>query len=124
MTNIPDQKIPTPPANGGFDLNNPTIISLLYLGSFITGITGLVGIVLAYVWRGDQEPWAASHFTFLIRTFWIGLIASIVSAILTIILIGIPMLIAVSVWFAVRSVVSIVKAQRREPMPNPETLWI
>lgn len=124
MTDMPDQPKPTPPANGGFDLNNPTIISLLYLGSFITGITGLVGIVLAYVWRADQEPWAASHFTFLIRTFWIGLLASFVSALLVIILIGIPMLIAVSVWFAVRSVVSIVKAQRREPMPNPETWWI
>ncbi len=46
------QNDPQPPAQpGGFDLNHPTIISLLYLGSFITGITGIVGIVLAYIWR-------------------------------------------------------------------------
>lgn len=124
MSNVTDQNKSTPPANGGFDLNNPTIISLLYLGSFVTGLTGLVGIVLAYIWRDDQEAWAASHFTYLIRTFWIGLVASIVSAILVFVLIGIPMMFAVAVWFGVRSVMSIVKAQKREPMPDPETLWI
>lgn len=124
MSNVTEQNKSTPPANGGFDLNNPTIISLLFLGSFVTGLTGLVGIVLAYVWRDDQEAWAASHFTYLIRTFWIGLLASIVSAILVFVLIGIPMMFAVAVWFGVRSVMSIVKAQKREPMPDPETLWI
>lgn len=124
MSNVTEQNKSTPPANGGFDLNNPTIISLLFLGSFVTGLTGLVGIVLAYIWRDDQEAWAASHFTYLIRTFWIGLLASIVSAILVFVLIGIPMMFAVAVWFGVRSVMSIVKAQKREPMPDPETLWI
>ena len=34
------------PATSGFDLNRPTIISLLYLTSFITGVTGIVGVVL------------------------------------------------------------------------------
>ena len=29
------------PSAGGFDFNRPTIISLLYLSSFVLGITGL-----------------------------------------------------------------------------------
>ena len=36
-------------SNTGFEFNQPTIISLLYLGSFVTGISGLVGVVLAHV---------------------------------------------------------------------------
>jgi len=118
-------KDPLPPTQpGGFDLNQPSIISLLYLGSFITGITGLVGIVLAYVWRDEAPEWAKSHHTYLIRTFWFGLLGSVIGGILAVILIGIPIIIAVAVWVAVRSVMSLVKAQKQEPMPNPETLGI
>jgi len=40
--------------SSGFLLNNPTIVSLLYLGGFITGISALVGLVLAYVWSSDS----------------------------------------------------------------------
>lgn len=113
-----------PPANSGFDANRPTIISLLYLGSFVTGVTGLVGIVLAHIWSGEQgqEPWMASHYTYLIRTFWIGFVASIIAGILSLVLIGLLLFPIIAVWFGVRSVLSMVKAQKGEPMPDPETL--
>ena len=122
--NEPTQQSGGPPAqSGGFDANRPSIISLLYLASFITGITGLVGIVLAHVWQGEQqEPWMQSHYTYLIRTFWIGLVASIISGLMTIVLIGLLMLPLVAIWVGVRSVLSLVKAQRKEPMPDPQTL--
>ncbi|MEP2735547.1 MAG: DUF4870 domain-containing protein [Erythrobacter sp.] len=127
MTDTPTPKpsgSPTPSA-GGFDANRPTIISLLYLGSFITGISGLVGIVLAHVWSGEeQEPWLASHYTYLIRTFWIGFVASIIGVVLSIVLIGIPLLMATAVWVGVRSIMSLIKAQKQEPMPDPETFLI
>ena len=108
----------------GFDFNHPTIVSLLYLLSFVTGITGLVGIVLAHVWQGEHRgDWQESHLTYLIRTFWLAFLASIIGVVLSIIGIGILILIAVWVWMAVRSVMSLVKAQRREPMPDPKT-WL
>ncbi len=112
-----------PGNSDGFDLNRPTIISLCYLTSFLTGITGLVGVVLAYIWKGEPaEPWLASHYTYLIRTFWIGLVASLIAAVLMFVLIGFLLLPLIAVWFGVRSVLSLVKAQRGEPMPDPETL--
>ncbi|MEP5937915.1 MAG: DUF4870 domain-containing protein [Erythrobacter sp.] len=113
-----------PPANNdGFDLNRPTIISLCYLGGFVTGISGLVGIVLGYIWKGEQqEAWVASHYTYLIRTFWIALIASIIAMVLSFVLIGLFMFPLIAIWMGVRSVMSLVKAQRKEPMPDPETL--
>ena len=39
----------------GFDLNKPTIIAILYLTAFLVGITGIVGIVLAFVWKGESQ---------------------------------------------------------------------
>ncbi|MBV7258864.1 DUF4870 family protein [Erythrobacter crassostreae] len=109
--------------NSGFDFNQPTIISLLYLGSFVTGFSGLVGIVLAHVWQSDnEESWAASHFTYLIRTFWFGFIASIIASVLMFVLIGFLLFPIIAIWVGVRSVMSLVKAQRREPMPEPETM--
>lgn len=114
---------PTTGNNGGFDFNQPTIISLCYLGSFVTGITGLVGIVLAHVWQGDnQGSWAASHFSYLIRTFWIGFVASIIATVLSFVLIGFLLFPLIAIWVGVRSVMSLIKAQKQEPMPDPQTL--
>ncbi|GMN03530.1 DUF4870 family protein [Erythrobacter sp. MTPC3] len=111
------------PVKSGFQFNNPAIISLLYLGSFLTGFSGLVGIVLAHIWQGeDKEEWAASHYTYLIRTFWIGLVGSLISFILMLVFIGFLTMLAVGMWFGVRSVLSLVKAQRCEPMADPQTL--
>lgn len=110
-------------SNSGFDFNQPTVISLLFLGSYVTGFTGLVGIVLAHVWQGDnQESWAASHFSYLIRTFWIGFLGFVIAGVLSIVLIGFLLFPVVAVWVGVRSVMSLVKAQRKEPMPDPQTL--
>lgn len=123
---VPPPTPPPPgtPPQGGFDFNYPTIVSLLYLSSFVLGVTAIVGVVLAYVWKGEsREAWEASHYEYLINTFWIGLVGSIIGFILIFILIGIPILLAVMALTVVRSVLSLVRAQQHEPMPNPGT-WL
>ena len=119
--NEPQQhQSPPPPASTGFDLNQPTIISLLYLASFITGITAIIGVVLAFVWKGEPKAeWEISHYQYLINTFWIGLIGTVVGAILMIVLIGFLIILAACVLVIVRSVMSLTNAQKRAPMPNP-----
>ena len=116
---------PAPPTqSASFDLNRPTIVSLLYLSSFLLGITVIIGVILAYVWKGEPHAdWEDSHYAYLIRTFWIGLIGSVISFILMIVLIGFLTWIAVAVLVIVRSVLSLINAQKQAPMPNPET-WL
>jgi uncharacterized membrane protein len=110
---------------GGFDMNRPTIIALLYLAGWITGyITGIVGGVLAFVWKGEaHEPWEGTHYQYQINTFWIAVATSAIGIILTVTIIfsfiGIPLLFAGAIWTTVRSVMSLINAQKREPMPNP-----
>jgi uncharacterized membrane protein len=115
-----------PPATAqGFDFNHPTIVSLLYLASFVIGFTSIVGLVLAYIWKGEpHEAWEESHYQYLIRTFWIGLLGAAIGAVLLVVLIGVFVLIAVGVWVIVRAIMSLLNAQKRLPMPNPETWMI
>ena len=114
---------PPPPAAAGFDFNHPTIISLLYLSSAVLGVTALVGVVLAYVWKGEAHAeWQTSHFEYLIRTFWIALVGTMISLVLMLVLIGFVLLVAVGVLVVVRCVLSLINAQKQMPMPNPQTL--
>ena len=112
------------PSNGGFDLNRPTAVSLLYLASFVTGFTGLIGIVLAHVWQGEQDndAWMESHLTYLVRTFWFGFLAGLAATVLSVVLIGFLLFPVIAIWFGARSVFSLMRAQKREPMPDPKTL--
>jgi uncharacterized membrane protein len=49
----------------------------LFIVAFMNGLTAIVGVVLAYIKRDEVRGtiWE-SHFTNLIRVFWIGLVLS------------------------------------------------
>jgi uncharacterized membrane protein len=122
MTDQIDQQKATP-VPSGFDMNRPTIISLLFLATYLLGITAIIGVVLAYVWRGEaNEPWEATHYQYLITTFWVGLAGMILSVILMVVLVGFLLIFAVGAWVLVRVILSLIAAQKRQPMPNPGTL--
>jgi len=123
----PQQNVPSnraqPVRSTSFDLNRPTIISLVYLSSFFLVVTAIVGVVLAYVWKGEpHEDWESSHYQYLINTFWIGLIGGVICILLMIVLIGFLLLPAVGVLVIIRCILSLVNAQKQAPMPNPGTL--
>jgi uncharacterized membrane protein len=102
---------------------NLQVIYILYLASFVIGITGLVGIVLAYLNRGKSAPWLESHYTWAIRTFWIGLLGSFISFILFFVVIGMFTIILVAIWFIVRIVIGLQKLGRNEPIADPQS-WL
>jgi uncharacterized membrane protein len=67
------------------------------------GIVGIIGIIMAYVKRGEAAgTWLASHYRWLIRTFWFsllwGCIGAIVFVVLAVVLIG--FLIGPAIWIA------------------------
>lgn len=110
----------------GFDFNRPTIVGLLYLFSVFNGVTLLIGLVLAYMWKDDErtEAWEVSHYRYFIRTFWLGLLYGVIGAVTAILLVGFLIMALVGVWIAIRAVMSLMAAQRRAPIVNVETwLW-
>jgi uncharacterized membrane protein len=67
------------------------------------GVLGIVAVIIAYVRRAEAAgTWLASHYRWLIRTFWFSLLWAVVGGLvlvtLGLILIGIP--IAFAIWIA------------------------
>ncbi len=94
---------------------------LLSIPSF--ALFALVGVIVAFVGRDGAGPTTLSHLNDQIRMFWIAfwwavalIIASIVGWLLTIVLIGFPILwlagvigFIVMIWFTVKSVLGLLK---------------
>jgi uncharacterized membrane protein len=113
-------------ANKALDFNRATFVSLLFiLGALSGGLIGIVGLLLAYVWSGRSAPlWETTHYLYLMRGFWIGLLVNVAGAVLVWIglwTIGGLVLTAVALWSLVRAILSFANTLRREPMPEPLT---
>jgi uncharacterized membrane protein len=102
---------------------NLQVIYVLYLASFVIGITGIVGIVLAHLNRGKSEAWLESHYTWVIRTFWLGLLGALVSGLLMFVLIGMLLMPLVALWVIIRTIVGLQKLGRNEPIADPQS-WL
>lgn len=102
---------------------NLQVIYVLYLASFVIGITGIVGIVLAHLNSGKSEAWLESHYTWAIRTFWLGLLGALVSGLLMIVFIGMLLMPLVALWIIIRTIVGLQKLGRNEAIANPQS-WL
>jgi len=102
----------------------PTAIYLCYLASFLAGITGVIGVLLAYLSRGSSPPWLETHFRYQIRTFWIGLLYTLVGALTLWVLVGWLVFLASAVWLILRCAKGLSWLDRGEPVPDPSTWGI
>ena len=97
----------------------------LYIASYFTAfITAIVGVVIAYVKRDEMTgtPFE-SHMTSAIRTFWISLIGYIISAVLTIVLVGFVLAVIVFIWQLFRTLRGMTRAIDGRPIEDP-TGWL
>ena len=128
-----DQNVTTPPPapppspapqqqNTG-DGGMANIVYILYLVGIAVGITSIVGVVMAYMNKGDAPPWLESHYRFQIRTFWIGMLYGIIGTVLTTVLIGFLVLLFVLVWWIVRCIKGMRALGDRQPVENVES-WM
>ena len=80
-----------------------TVVYALYAATFISGITCIIAIVINYVKRDDvRGTWLESHFRWQIRTFWFGMLWTILGALTWILVIGMFVLAVTSVWLIYR----------------------
>jgi uncharacterized membrane protein len=123
-------------------LNDKTYVVSLYilylLGFFTGGVTTVIGLIIAYVQKGDAGPRAFSHYVFAIRTFWLTVVWALVGGVvmgigclLAAILIGIPILAVAGIgfcilpiWFTVRCGLGLVAALDDRPVERPRSWTI
>ncbi|NOG31590.1 DUF4870 domain-containing protein [Halomonas sp. TBZ9] len=105
------------------DTTMAMVIYALYLASFILGFTSLIGVVIAYVYKGKGPAWLDEHYRYQIRTFWMGFLYAVVFSLLTIILIGFPLLVALAVWLIIRCVKGF-KGLQEKRAPSNVNSWL
>jgi uncharacterized membrane protein len=98
-------------------------VYVLYLVGFLTGITALVGVVIAYLQRDKTDRVSQSHFQFQITTFWIGLLYFFVGFLTLHIGIGALILLWYVVWTVIRCVKGLLALNMGEPIRNPNSWW-
>ena len=105
------------------DAGTAKVIYILYLVGIVVGITTIVGVIMAYVNKADAPQWVQTHYRFQIRTFWIGVLYSIIGTITVPILIGFLILLFVLVWLIMRCVKGMGWAEKGQAVENVES-WM
>ena len=96
-------------------------VYILYLVGFMTGITVLIGLIIAYMQRDHTDPICQTHFHFQIRTFWIGLLYLFIGALTLHFVIGAFVLIWWCVWTLIRCVKGLLALNAGEPIGDPNS---
>ena len=110
--------------NNPAEAANARIVYILYLVGLAVGITALVGVVMAYVNRSDAPEWVQTHYQMQIRTFWIGILYGVISALTSFLVIGVFLGLFTLVWWIIRCVKGLKAVSSGNPYPNPAAwLW-
>jgi uncharacterized membrane protein len=91
------------------------------IGSFVGSLPSLAAVLLNYVKRGDARgTWAESHYRWQIRTFWFALLWALIgwALIFTLVgvVVGVPILIALTLWLIYRIGRGWLRLRDRRPM--------
>jgi uncharacterized membrane protein len=98
-------------------------VYVLYGVGYFTGISALMGLIIAYVKVDDTDPVMQSHFRFQIRTFWIGLLYLAIGLPLSLVLIGLPIVAWWFIWSLIRIVKGGLLSIEHRPIANPKS-WL
>jgi len=119
---------PDTPAQGSFGTPAPaasdslrqlTLVTyILYALSPFVGVTAIVAIIINYIKRDDARGTLyESHFSWQIRTFWWGLLWTVVGGALIFVLVGFAVLAANGIWMIYRVVRGFLNWNDGKPMP-------
>jgi len=107
------------------DTTMPIVVYALHLAGMVTGgLSALVGVVIAYVYRGRGPAWLDEHYRYQIRTFWIALLYFGISGLLTLVLIGFVTWLAAVVWLVIRCVKGLKALNDQRAPDNVDSWWV
>ncbi|MFC1674051.1 DUF4870 family protein [Pseudomonadota bacterium] len=101
----------------------PRATYVMYALSVVSGFPMLIGLIVAYVARGEAPEWQKTHYTFLIRTFWYFVVLFAVGMVLAVFLVGFMLLWVLPLWVAIRAIRGWMLLEDKKPIPDPES-WL
>ena len=116
FTNMATNVVNTPNS----DVKNYVFIAYVtYAVGLLILFTPVVGVIMAYVKRDEaQGTIYASHIDYLIKTFWVSLVGTVLGTFTTLILIGWLILLVTAIWFIYRVVIGLIKLNEDKPVPT------
>ena len=99
------------------------IVYILYFIAYFTGLTAIVGVIIAHVQVGSGDAMLDSHYRFQIRTFWIGVLYLVVGTVLIFVLVGFLFYAWWFIWSLIRNIKGVLLLNENRPVPNP-TSWL
>ena len=114
FTNTATNVVNTPSS----DVKNYVFIAYVtYAVGLLILFTPVVGVIMAYVKRDEaQGSIYASHIDYLIKTFWVSLVGTVLGTFTTLILIGWLILLVTAIWFIYRVVIGLIKLNEDKPV--------
>jgi len=100
----------------------PRITYALFAIACISGFPMLIGLIVAYIARSEAPGWLHGHYTFLIGTFWGGLLLILLGVVTWVIGVGMLLLWILPLWYVIRVVRGWVLLENRQAVPNPGSL--
>ncbi len=110
------------PQSGSSGTDMGMVAYICYGLGIFAGIGTLAGVVIAFMQEGTDGGWRESHYTWLIRTFWLGLAGSIVATLTMFLGVGTLLFIFLFIWYVIRVVKGWQAYSRQEAMPDPDNL--
>ncbi|MDH5490157.1 MAG: hypothetical protein OEX17_09550 [Rhodospirillaceae bacterium] len=105
-------------------LTTRRIVYGLFAASFFVLPAAFAGLIVAYIVQSDAQGWLKTHYTYLIRTFWIMALYILIGVLSTIIFIGPVLLFAAGLWFVARVVLGWIAMEKGLPISNPKSWWL
>lgn len=120
-----EQSPPPPPAVQDEGVRTVVLVCYVLMGvGLFAGITSLVAVIICHLKRDEAAatPYA-SHYTWLIRTFWWSLLGFVIAAVTSFVGIGLLIWAVVWVWVLYRVIKGFLAFNDRRPIPDPQ-VWI
>ena len=99
------------------------VIYILLIVSTLVGITGIIALIMAYVYKDESEDWLQTHYRFQIRTFWIGLLYVFIGSMTLTVIFGFLVLLFTFIWMIVRCAKGLKQLEDNQPVKNLES-WL
>jgi len=105
MSDVPSipNSSPSGPTPNESTIQITHITYALYALGLVTGIFAIAGLIVAYIKRDDAAgTYLAAHYSWLIRTFWWGVLWTVIGIVLALVAVGFLILAVVWIWWVYR----------------------
>mgnify|MGYP001619528831 CR=1 FL=1 len=107
--------------DGGSESERSTLLIAYVLHALapFTALTAIIAVIISHIKvKETQSAFIRSHHSWLIRTFWWGLLWSVICGVLTMLVVGLFGFVVLGIWWLYRTIRGFINYSEKRPMPG------